>query len=83
MRKSINFLIVILALACLFTAVSCRKTDSETSSGDQLEQIRERGSIIVATEGTWAPWTFHDENDELVGYDGMGWTFCRPEFQSL
>lgn len=69
MRKSINFLIVILALACLFTAVSCRKTDSETSSGDQLEQIRERGSIIVATEGTWAPWTFHDENDELVGYD--------------
>ena len=25
--------------------------------------------MIVATEGTWAPWTFHDENDELVGYD--------------
>ena len=20
-------------------------------------------------EGTWAPWTYHDENDELVGYD--------------
>ena len=20
-------------------------------------------------EGTWAPWTDHDENDDLVGYD--------------
>ena len=20
-------------------------------------------------EGTWAPWTYHDENDNLVGYD--------------
>ena len=20
-------------------------------------------------EGTWAPWTYHDENDDLVGYD--------------
>ena len=28
-----------------------------------------RGSITVAMEGTWAPWTYHDENDELVGYD--------------
>ena len=24
---------------------------------------------MIATEGTWSPWTFHDENDELVGYD--------------
>lgn len=20
-------------------------------------------------EGTWAPWTYHDEDDNLVGYD--------------
>ena len=20
-------------------------------------------------EGTWAPWTYHDEEDRLVGYD--------------
>ena len=36
---------------------------------DLLSQIRERGEIIVAMEGTWAPWTYHDENDQLVGYD--------------
>ena len=24
---------------------------------------------MVAMEGTWAPWTYHDEDDHLVGYD--------------
>lgn len=37
--------------------------------GDLLAQIQERGQLIIAMEGTWAPWTYHDENDELVGYD--------------
>lgn len=34
-----------------------------------LKEIRERGKIIVATEGVYAPWTYHDEEDNLVGYD--------------
>ena len=38
------------------------------SADDLLAQIKERGSIIVAMEGTWAPWTYHDEDDNLVGY---------------
>lgn len=36
---------------------------------DQLARIQEAGEITVAMEGTWAPWTYHDENDELVGFD--------------
>ena len=43
--------------------------DASTESGDLLAQIQERGEIIIAMEGTWAPWTYHDENDELVGFD--------------
>lgn len=39
------------------------------TSGDLLDQIKSRGEITVAMEGTWAPWTYHDENDNLVGYD--------------
>lgn len=34
-----------------------------------LAEIKERGKIIVATEGLWAPWTYHDEDDVLVGFD--------------
>lgn len=36
---------------------------------DQLTRIQDAGEITIAMEGTWAPWTYHDENDELVGYD--------------
>lgn len=43
--------------------------DSASAEGDLLSQIRERGEMIVAMEGTWSPWTYHDENDVLVGYD--------------
>ena len=43
--------------------------DASTESGDLLAQIQERGEIVIAMEGTWAPWTYHDENDELVGFD--------------
>ena len=42
---------------------------SNTAGKDLLDQIQARGSITVAMEGTWTPWTYHDENDELVGYD--------------
>ena len=36
---------------------------------DLLEAIRTRGTLVVATEGAWSPWTFHDESDQLVGFD--------------
>lgn len=38
-------------------------------SDDQLARIKAAGKMTVAMEGTWAPWTYHDENDKLVGYD--------------
>lgn len=43
--------------------------ESGQEGGDQLAQIRQRGELIVAMEGTWSPWTYHDESDQLVGYD--------------
>ena len=36
---------------------------------DQLDQIKEKGKIVFAMEGTWAPWTYHDEDGNLTGYD--------------
>ena len=41
----------------------------ESVSGDLLERIKAKGEITIAMEGTWAPWTYHDEKDQLVGYD--------------
>jgi len=36
---------------------------------NQLDKIREEGKIVFAMEGTWAPWTYHDEDGNLTGYD--------------
>lgn len=49
------------------------ETPSEGSSqpsADRLAAIREAGKIIVALEGNWAPWSYHDpESDAVVGFD--------------
>ena len=42
---------------------------SEAQDQDLLDQIRAKGKLVIATEGTWSPWTFHDENGKLTGYD--------------
>lgn len=67
MRKT--FRILSLLIVTLLVLSGCSSKEDESGQGDLLSRIQERGYMIVATEGTWAPWTFHDENDELVGYD--------------
>ena len=35
-----------------------------------LDTVMARGKVIIATEGAWAPWTYHDfDTDELMGFD--------------
>lgn len=69
-------------------------SDSAEAADDQLAQIKAKGEIVVAMEGTWSPWTYHDENDELVGYDvevakaiaeklGVKATFVEGEWDGL
>ena len=57
------------AAATAPAAESAAGSTAEVASGDLLSEIQAKGTITVAMEGTWAPWTYHDENDNLVGYD--------------
>ncbi|MCV3243537.1 amino acid ABC transporter substrate-binding protein [Mesorhizobium sp. ZC-5] len=38
-------------------------------AGENLEQIKAAGAFKIGTEGTYAPFTFHDANGALVGFD--------------
>lgn len=38
-------------------------------AGSLLERINNKGTITVGTEGTYAPFTYHDESGKLTGYD--------------
>ena len=64
-------LVLVLAASAMLAgcAASSKPAESTEAAGDQLARIQAKGEIIVAMEGTWAPWTYHDESDQLVGYD--------------
>lgn len=66
MRKRITCLLLGFFLANLTILTACGK---QTENADLLSKIQSEGKIIFAMEGQWAPWTYHAENGELIGYD--------------
>ena len=79
-RKSFISLMAVLAAAGALsacggsssTAAGAADSASSAASGqpaDRLEAARQRGTLIVALEGAWSPWCYHDDTDTLVGYD--------------
>ena len=65
MKRTVSFILAaLMALSCAFLSGCASK-----EAGDQLETIKSRGKIIVAMEGVWAPWTYHDAAGDLVGFD--------------
>ena len=60
-----KLLAVLMALSLVLTAAMAMAEGEK----DALARIREKGELVIATEGNWSPWTYHDENDELTGLD--------------
>lgn len=80
MKKLTSLLLV--ATLGIGGLTACGGSDSQSSSVEiedatspasaeatTFDQIKENGYITFATEGTYAPYSFHDDNDELVGFD--------------
>ena len=77
-RRTFISLLAVLGAAGVVQLSGC-SASSSTAAGassaagpapvDLLEAIQTRGTLVVATEGAWSPWTYHDESDKLVGYD--------------
>lgn len=52
------------------SAADAPATDGAEAAGVTLEQVQERGTLVVGTEGTYAPFSFHEGGaGELTGYD--------------
>ncbi|MGG1399824.1 amino acid ABC transporter substrate-binding protein [Bacillus salipaludis] len=47
------------------------KNDNQSASKDKdlLAKIKADGKILIGTEGTYAPFTFHDKSGKLTGFD--------------
>lgn len=67
MKKRLIVFLMAFTLANSLLLTGCGSKAS--SNDDLLSQIQQEGKIVFAMEGQWAPWTYHDESGELVGYD--------------
>ena len=55
-------------VAVLVSVAACGSASASNSSA--LEQVKQAGKIVFATEGTYAPFSYHDsKTNELTGYD--------------
>ena len=73
----------ILAFSASILLVACGTTDKKESesekskeenqdaapSGDLLAEIQEKGELVIGTEGVYPPFTFHDDSNNLTGFD--------------
>ena len=81
-RRTFISLMSVMAAAGVLSLSGCSSSNNTAAStagtaassaasagGDLLSTIQNRGTLIVALEGAWQPWSFHDAADTLVGYD--------------
>lgn len=73
-RRTFISLMGVMAAAGVLGLTGCSdKTAASSTAGpaplDKLSSIQKSGKLVVALEGAWQPWSYHDSSDTLVGYD--------------
>ncbi|MCF0110633.1 MAG: transporter substrate-binding domain-containing protein [Erysipelotrichaceae bacterium] len=61
--------ILLISLLAMTVLTGCSQKEENNEPADQLAEIQAKGVLVVALEGAYAPWNYHDENDNLIGYD--------------
>lgn len=54
------------AVSTADTAASAADT---SAAGNELEKVKAAGKLVIGVEGTYPPFTYHDDNGELTGLD--------------
>ncbi len=82
-KKQISFIMALLLIIALVSGCGSQgnsgaasagepeaaESTSAEAGGDELDSVLAAGKIVVGVEGTYPPFTYHDGNGELVGFD--------------
>ena len=73
-RRTFISLMGVMATAGVLGLTGCSSKDTAASTAssatlNKLDSIQKSGKLVVALEGAWQPWSYHDSSDTLVGYD--------------
>ena len=76
-RRTFISLMGVMAAAGVLSMTGCSSKDTAASTAstassatlNKLDSVQKSGKLVVALEGAWQPWSYHDTSDTLVGYD--------------
>ena len=73
-RRTFISLMGVMAAAGVLGLTGCSSKDTASITAgpaplNKLDSIQKSGKLVVALEGAWQPWSYHDSSDTLVGYD--------------
>ncbi|WP_010676523.1 amino acid ABC transporter substrate-binding protein [Bacillus timonensis] len=78
MKKQVFLISLLLTMAFILAGCGGNNQDNNAGkeenkdieqTGSSFDAIKEKGVLTVGTEGTYAPYTFHNEAGDLTGYD--------------
>lgn len=55
--------------AMIAAAMTAALAGCGSGTDTSLKDVQDAGKLRIGLEGTWQPFSYHDENDNLVGYD--------------